>query len=52
MEKIINFGTSKYPDCARITEKSTENFVKETEKTIFFEYSRVLKRNIIGIVEK
>lgn len=52
MEKNINLGTSTYPDFARITEKSTENFVKETEKTIFFEYSRVLKRNLIGIVEE
>lgn len=52
IEKSINFGTSKYPDCARITEKSTENFVKETEKTIFFEYTKVLKRNLVGIVEE
>lgn len=52
MEKSINFGTSKYPDNARITEKSTENFVKETEKTIFFEYTKVLKRNLVGIVEE
>ena len=52
MEKIINFGTSKYPDNARITEKSTENFIKETEKTIFFEHTKVLKRNLIGIVEE
>lgn len=52
MEKSINLGTSAYPDCARITEKSTENFVKETEKTIFFEYTKVLKRNLVGIVEE
>ena len=52
MEKSINLGTSKYPDNARITEKSTENFVKETKKTIFFEYTKVLKRNFIGIVEE
>ena len=52
MEKSINLGASKYPDNARITEKSTENFIKETKKTIFFEYTKVLKRNLIGIVEE
>lgn len=52
MEKSINLGNSTYPDCVRITEKSTEEFEKETEKTIFFKYTKVLKRNLVGIVEE
>lgn len=52
IEENINLGNSTYPDFVRITVKRTKKFERETEKTIFFEYSRVLKRNLVGIVEE